>query len=147
MDLFIIGLNWFCNEKLDISIAYQKPGYLVKKQKFLGAPTKVKKMFMSAITQPSPLKHKDPKLFFEKIYKKLQKTCICLLKSQRFASSVPFHVTTWLTSFLRVYLNLTRFCFSIPYANFFEYVTPNTQKSSNSFTCTNAYQISSNKYT
>ena len=48
---------------------------------------------MFAVIRPSLLKITDPKLFFARIYKKLYKTYICLLKSQRSASSVPFNVT------------------------------------------------------
>ena len=52
-----------------------------------------KKSCMFAVTRPSLLKSTHLKLFFSKIYKKLWKTYICLLKSQRFGSSVPFIVT------------------------------------------------------
>ena len=52
-----------------------------------------KKICMFAVIQPSMLKSTDHKPFFARIHKKWYKTYICLLKSQRFASSVLFNVT------------------------------------------------------
>ena len=66
------------------------------------------KICMFAVTRSSLLKISDPKLFFARISQKLSNiflktfasyvslgtttSCVCLLKSQRFASSVPFNV-------------------------------------------------------
>ena len=48
---------------------------------------------MFVVTRPSLLKKTNPKLFFVRIFKKLWKTYIYLLKCQRSVSSVPFNVT------------------------------------------------------
>ena len=50
---------------------------------------------MFAVTRSLLLKSTNPKLLFVRIHKKLQKTYICLLKGQRFPSSVSFNVMRW----------------------------------------------------
>ena len=79
---------------------------------------------------------------FKNLYVALGSTTSCIrqLKCQRFVSSVPFNVMRWFNFLVNdlVYLNLARFCFSVPYAlciekrilptysNFFEHVAPKT---------------------
>ena len=102
--------------------------------------SKAKNKSMFAITRPSLLKSTDPKLFFcenlQKMIGDLSEnfhvslgtagSCICLLKSLRFAEFIC-HImwSRWFNVFvsdLSVVKNLTRFCLSVPYALCREYI-------------------------